>query len=254
MKKAKQPKKVSYELIPREGDVGAPMYALLDTIVHKHHEDLHRTNARVALAWCTSWKADVDGHVVIGKCKKASDLDRELAAFDFVILLSKAFWYIATQDQRAALLDHECMHAALKYDPDGDPTRDERGRYVYRTRKHDVEEFGDVITRHGMYKRDLEQFVKAVDRARARVGHYAVGYTTLAARLEHAGLPVPVEAIVFWSEHERRQALEWCELRRELMKADPGAAARKAPPDHVAAAVSQGSLLERRDAGDSTAH
>lgn len=245
--KEKAPKKVSYELIGRGDAVTQPIdgdiYALLDRVLHAHHDDLARTHARVALAWCTSWKADADGHVTIGQCKKASDLDRELAAFDFVILLSKEFWRVASERQRIALLDHELMHAAVKYDADGEPVVDERGRQVYRTRKHDLEEFVDVVARHGCYKRDLEQFAGAVDRARAQSKYY-VGASTLAARLEHAGLVVPVESIVYWSEHERRQAQEWLDVRRDLMKASTGAAVLPPAPAHVLAAVQQPSLRE----------
>jgi hypothetical protein len=89
------------------------MYERLYRIVADHHEDLDRTNVRIALAWATSWKPDVDGRLTLGKCKKATDLDRELAPYDFVILLNRDFWQNprVTDVQRQALLDHELMHA-----------------------------------------------------------------------------------------------------------------------------------------------
>jgi hypothetical protein len=160
-----RPKRVSYELIAHDSVIGHPMYALLDRLVDAHHEDLRQ--ARLALAWCTSWKPDVDGRVTLGKCKKASDLDRELAAFDFIILLRRAFWtdIRVTDAQREALLDHELCHAALKYDDKGEPLEDERGRRVYRVRKHDIEEFTEIVARHGCYKADLERFASALRRA-----------------------------------------------------------------------------------------
>src|SRR3972149_12141547 len=89
-KKPKGPKGPSYELIARDSAVGPPMYALLEELVEAHHE--HLTDARIALAWATTWKRDVDGRLQLGKCKKASDLDRELAPYDFVILLNQDFW------------------------------------------------------------------------------------------------------------------------------------------------------------------
>jgi hypothetical protein len=144
------------------------MYAQLDELVTAHHEELAK--ARIALAWCTSWRPDVDGRVILGKCKKASDLDRELAAFDFVILLRKAFWQHedVTDSQRLALLDHELCHAAVTHDARGEPVEDERGRIVYRTRKHDLEEFAVIVERYGCYKRDLEQFAAALRRSAQR--------------------------------------------------------------------------------------
>jgi len=161
-------KRVSYKLIARDTEAGKSMYPMLNKLIEQHHTEL--TNARVALAWNTSWKADVDGRVKLGKCKKASDLDRELAAFDFVVLLQAEFWQNAavTDDQRRALLDHELCHATVRLDRDGEPMRDERGRTVYRTRKHDIEEFTEIIERHGCYKRDLERFASALRRAKQK--------------------------------------------------------------------------------------
>ncbi len=164
-KRPGKPRRVSYELIARGGIIGHPMYALLEELVDKHHEDLHQ--ARIALAWCTSWKRNVDGQMILGKCKKASDLDREVSEFDFVILLNRTFWtHTAVSDlQRRALLDHELHHAALVLDERGEPVEDERGRKVYRVRKHDIEEFTGVVQRYGCYKADLELFAKALRKS-----------------------------------------------------------------------------------------
>jgi len=158
-------KKVPYQLIKRES-----LYAMLDELVDKHHEDLDNAGARIALAWCLSWKADVDGHVTLGKCKRASDLDRELYAYDFVLLLNQEWFEDAavTDAQRRALIDHELSHAAVKLDKDGEPVEDERGRTVFRTVKHDIEEFSAVVARHGIYKRDLEAFARALNQAKAK--------------------------------------------------------------------------------------
>jgi hypothetical protein len=157
-----KPKKVAFELIDPTSVAGHPMYRLLAELITAHHEDL--AGARIALAWCTSWSPDVDGRVTIGKCKRASDLDRELAAFDFVILLSRSFWLDTrvSDAQRTALLDHELCHAAVKLDRRGEPAVDDRGRVIYRTRKHDIEEFTQIVARHGCYKADLEAFAKAI--------------------------------------------------------------------------------------------
>lgn len=161
-----KPKKVSYELIPPKSEAGKVMYRLLNELVKEHHDDIR--DARIALAWNISWKPDVDGRVTLGKCKKASDLDRELMAFDFVILLRREFWEdgTVTDAQRAALLDHELCHATVKYSTDNEPVIDERDRKVYRIRKHDIEEFAEIIERHGLYKRDLEWFAAALRRAK----------------------------------------------------------------------------------------
>jgi Putative phage metallopeptidase len=157
-----KPKRTSYELIDPNSVQGAPIYRLLTEIITATHDEL--ASAQIALAWCTSWVPDADGHVTIGKCKRASDLDRELAAFDFIILLRRSFWLDdrVTDAQRRALLDHELCHAGVRLDAHGDPAKDDRGRTIYRTRKHDIEEFTGIVARHGCYKADLEAFAKAL--------------------------------------------------------------------------------------------
>jgi len=57
------------------------------------------------------------------------------------------------------------MHAAVKYDDKGEPLEDARGRIVYRTRRHDLEEFTDTVKRHGIYRHDIETFYAALRQA-----------------------------------------------------------------------------------------
>lgn len=159
-----KPKKVAYELIDPESEVGVRMYDRMHVLIDAHHEEIQ--DARIALAWNTAWKPDVDGRCKLGQCRRASDLDRELAAYDFVIVLRREFWDHAqvTDNQRNALLDHELTHATVRLDKDGEPVHDERGRLVYRIRKHDIEEFGAIVARYGCYKRDLQWFVEQVPK------------------------------------------------------------------------------------------
>lgn len=161
-------KSVKVQLIPRpekksrEPDPIEP-YGYLDRLVRDHN---HLDQARIALAWMLDVKADIDGHLVLGKCKKATDLDREFREYDFVILLNATAWKHFSEKQRAALVDHELHHAALAKDKKtGDPVMDERGRRVYRIRKHDIEEFKGVVARHGLYKHDLEDFARTCNES-----------------------------------------------------------------------------------------
>lgn len=163
MPKSKR-KPVKFELIEQYEDrrtrLLAEPYRTMQGVADANHP--HLKEARIALAWRKDWTADRDGHVVLGKCKKASDLDRELTPWDFVILLNADVWPDLTDAQREAILDHELCHAAVVYGDDGRPKRDERGRVCYRVRKHDVEEFYEVVKRHGTFKRDLEEFAKVL--------------------------------------------------------------------------------------------
>jgi hypothetical protein len=166
-RKPKGPKRVSYRLIERDTVAGKPIYAMLDSIVATHHPDIRL--ARIAVAFNRTWKPDVDGNVKLGQCKKASDLDRELADFDFVVVVQERFWTdpLTTDEKRRALLDHELCHAAVKLDPRTlEPVEDERGRKIYRLVKHDIEEFSAVVERHGIWKKNLEVFAAALYRSK----------------------------------------------------------------------------------------
>lgn len=212
-------KKVSYELIDRDGEIGVGMYALLDELIARYHNEL--LDARIALAWCTSWKPDVDGRWILGKLVKASDLHRELAPWDFVVLLNREFYTDKRVEdrQRVALIDHELCHAAARHEASGEQMQDERGRYVWRTVKHDFEEFAAVIERHGCYKGDLERMAQALERSRTETAGLWIGTPHLQAALESAGLRVSAEQIDPWTQVERREALEWALLHQELSRA-----------------------------------
>lgn len=157
--KVKRSKKVNVALIKPETNFGG--YKIMAELIEQHHT--HLTDAKIALAWMYGKKSDVDGRLVLGRAKKGSDLDRDMHGFDFVILLNHEAYTAAsfTKGQQTALLDHELTHCEVSKDTNGEPKTDERGRTVYRMRGHDVEEFREVVARHGTWKSDLEGFAQA---------------------------------------------------------------------------------------------
>lgn len=164
-KKPAKPKPVKVRLIPREPRPGeeppGDPYGLLDDLVGRWHDDL--AEARIALVWKYDLKADKDGRLELGKAKKCSDSDRELGAYDLAIFLNYTAWVMFEEPQRRALLDYELCHCAVTMDEvTGEPKQDERGRPVYRTRKHDVTEFRDVVRRHGLWTQDLADFARTL--------------------------------------------------------------------------------------------
>lgn len=124
------------------------------------HDDLEK--ARIALAWRKEIKGDVDGKIVLGKCVKVSALHKEFSGFDFVIVLNKEFWDSFDDAKRLALVDHELCHAAPALDKHGIHRVDERGRWMWRMVKHEIEEFYCIVERHGCYKADLRRFAEAI--------------------------------------------------------------------------------------------
>lgn len=156
-----KPKQIKFSLIDPGEKPQLEPYRLMEEIRFAYHSDI--AFARIALAWRIDTLPDVDGHLVLGRCIKASDLQRELVDWDFVILLNKEVWDDAafTADKKRALLDHELCHAQVACDDSG-PKIDSKGRQVFRIRKHDIEEFQAIVARHGCYKRDLERFAEVL--------------------------------------------------------------------------------------------
>jgi hypothetical protein len=164
MKNGPKPKKINFQLIPKTNAA----YDILEEVRSEYHEELE--HAKIALAWRKTTKPDVDGRLVLGRCVKSSDLQRELVDWDFVIVLNREVWENDefTLKKKEALIDHELCHAARAVDKDGEDKEDEKGRPVWRVRKHDIEEFREVVQRHGCYKKDLEDFAKALVGSKQR--------------------------------------------------------------------------------------
>ena len=147
-----------YELIP-ENDA---LYITLGMLRSKWHA--HLAEARIVLAWKDDWQPDPDGRVILGRCAKVADRDKLLHGYDFIILLNRdavtATEPKMTEDQKRALLDHELCHAEVKRDQEDKLVKDAEGNIKYRVRKHTIEEFHEVVERHGFYKSDIESFVR----------------------------------------------------------------------------------------------
>lgn len=160
--KPKKRKKVTVELLKRQhaGKL-VEAYRLMDQLIGKHHG--HLVDVKIALAWRFGWSQDADGRLRLGAVKKGTDLDRAMHQFDFVILLNHEAWNKGglNQEQKIALVDHELCHCQVVNDTTGEPRTDEKDRTVYRTRKHDIEEFQEVVERHGSYTHELAKLVEA---------------------------------------------------------------------------------------------
>lgn len=156
--KDKKAKAVNYSLISSD----EPPYEIVQRLVEKHHQ--HLIDAKIAIAWRYGIKDDKDGRLVLGQARKATDLSRELVDYDFIILLNYQVYTSRefSDAQREALLDHELCHCQIALDKDEEPIEDDKGRRVYRMRKHDIEEFREIVQRHGLYKNDLEEFGRVI--------------------------------------------------------------------------------------------
>jgi Fe-S cluster biosynthesis and repair protein YggX len=104
-----------------------------------------------------------NGKTIAGMCIKVDDRNRTIHEHDFIIEISKDVWdSIEEEAWRDALMDHELAHAGLRLDEDGNILRDEEtGRIKTYIIPHDIEEFEDVLERHGAYHGALRKFLEA---------------------------------------------------------------------------------------------
>lgn len=157
--KEKQPKKPNYVVIDEATQEGVAVIKVVAKMVKAHHK--HLMNAKIVPAWMLGKKPDKDGHVVLGRMRKCSELERELHGRDAILLLNQAYWRTFSEAQREALVDHELCHLDQVLDADLEPAVDGHGKPKFRIRKHDLEEFRAVVERHGCYLADLKEFAQA---------------------------------------------------------------------------------------------
>jgi len=165
MARQKKPKKdrsaMKYALVDLKTDEGQELVKLVkETLEYPEHTELK--GAKILCAWMLGLKKDRDGHLVLGKAYRPSELERIRDGVDLIVKLNQAAWRELSERQRLALLDHELSHFATVPGPDGvGEAKDSHGRTRYRIRRHDIEDFRAVVKRHGSYKEDLRSFVDA---------------------------------------------------------------------------------------------
>lgn len=129
-------------------------------LIEEHHSRL--ANTRIAFAF-TDKAGKKNGKTVLGKASIESGKSVWFAAGApaqyvggkfFLIAIPHLEWTLLDEDQRRALVDHELCH--LGRDPEtGEPM----------LLPHDIEEFGEVVQRHGLWLDDIRRFVEAANAA-----------------------------------------------------------------------------------------
>lgn len=76
---------------------------------------------------------------------RRNEREQFISGYPFVMEVNYKNWQVMTDEQRAALVDHELCHASIE---DGKPVIID----------HDVEEFAIVVSRHGMWRENVRQF------------------------------------------------------------------------------------------------
>lgn len=131
---ARQPRAIAEALIP---------------VLHPHLKD-----ARIAYLWFED--KEKNGKTILGHAAKANPKVRFFGEVEFVIEFNHTQWKEAGPLQLAALVDHELSHCGIEV-KDGE----ERPMMI----AHDIEEFGPIVSRWGLWKTDLVAFASHVHKA-----------------------------------------------------------------------------------------
>lgn len=95
------------------------------------------------------------GRLILAQAQKVTAKLQVYLEFDFLIWISKEDWEgKLTDTQREALIDHELCHCVKRLDND-----------TWAIRPHDVQEFWQIIERHGLWSSDLINGRESMERA-----------------------------------------------------------------------------------------
>lgn len=135
--------------------------AIAEKIIAAHHA--HLADVRVEFVFRDK-AAKKNGKEVGGTARKVSGLNAFLARDGeqggdysedfFVIEIAEDIWSELTPHQKQALVDHELMHCTFEIDEKTDALK-------LGIRGHDIEEFAEIVQRHGIWSRDLADFAAA---------------------------------------------------------------------------------------------
>lgn len=75
---------------------------------------------------------------------------------DFVITLNWSTWVVLSDEQKEALVDHELTHCVYKDSRSGD--------IAPAVRQHDLEEFREIVDRHGLWSPGVKAMARSMKR------------------------------------------------------------------------------------------
>lgn len=133
-------------------------------LISKYHP--HLVNAK--FLFCSRNKAIKQGGVPVpGTVKKASPLEKYLGGYilpdddepDFIVIVALSWWNDATSSQRTAFVDHLLMRCSAD-------DEDEGGDIRYLIRPPEVQEFSEIVARHGNWNEGLKNLCNEMEHGK----------------------------------------------------------------------------------------
>lgn len=144
--------------------------AVARPLISRHHS--HLMEARLLYLYCAE-PEKVRGSQALGVAAVKSGKDAwfimqaaglgDNSQYDFttpeqVFLMTiwKDGWEELSEKQRAAVCDHELCHFEIEID--------DKGNETYKIKPHDIEEFNKVLQRHGPYRIEVKDLLRALEK------------------------------------------------------------------------------------------
>jgi len=137
-------------------------------LISMHHKHLLENGVRVEFLFRDDTPKSA-GKEQWGVARKITNLNAFLAgeAEDegadpfFCIVISEPIWTDLTNNQRLALLDHELCHCWAE--------EDKEGAVKLTILGHDLEEFGSIVERYGLWREDVKLMARSIENAQLRL-------------------------------------------------------------------------------------
>ena len=127
----------------------AEVQEIAEPLITAHHEALRTAPIRYLF---TLKPRKHQGRLTWGSLQLVGGLHAYLSTENtetyFVMLIDHERWIALSEEQRQALVDHELCHGTMT----------PAGHWALRT--HDLEEFAEVLARHGLWRKDIEGFMR----------------------------------------------------------------------------------------------
>lgn len=151
----------TYAPAPDVAEIAGPIIAC-------HHPHLCEMQPRIEFLYVTPTPKK-NGKRIWGQAKKVSNLAAFFASADptaeeandpfFAVIISLNEWLRLSEAQKRALVDHELCHLWCEVD------EDDADKINLSILSHDVEEFRQIVERHGLWAPDVKGFAESVQLA-----------------------------------------------------------------------------------------
>jgi len=152
---AKKNKGKSTQSVPVQFDPADAVEKIAKKLIPKYHS--HLVTSKIAYLFKNK-KKKTKGREVVATAEKISPKHYALCGYHFLITAFYPTWTGLSDKQKLAVVDHELEHCFVEDD-------EKTGEPKYSILPHDVEEFGVIIKRHGLYTTDLVRIGRVVEDA-----------------------------------------------------------------------------------------